>query len=251
MKSSASLPLLLPLLFLTILSTAFADEVYGKIVSCSGWSLNRLPILKEFLKGGNGAAIYKNVDIEFERGRKAILTIHEDDEDGEIIDTIILSEYETEKEMHDLFKKFGFQELTPEEIEAKREAEEERIREDRRVRQEEYLKLQKEYREQNENMNEEEKISEVESEQADNTNMLSKLDKVNQLLNENQSSIEVVLNDKKRYLNMLDTVEDENMHENLKLQLLKAERKIEQLEEESTKLKKKYAQIAAMKGDEL
>ena len=77
-------------------------------------------------------------------------------------------------------------------------------------------------------------------------------DKVKQLLNKNQSSIEEALNNKRRYLDILTMVEDGEMHNNFKLQLLKAKRMIEQqLEEEPTKLKKKYEETAAMKGDRL
>ena len=114
--------------------------------------MNRLPILKEFLKGGNGAVIYKNVDIEFVKGRKATLTIHKGDEDGEIIDTITLSDYETEKEMHDLFKKFGFKERSPEDIETRIKIEEQKDREAFKAKQEENIIRQKQYRDQRDKM---------------------------------------------------------------------------------------------------
>ena len=89
----------------------------------------------------------------------------------------------------------------------------------------------------------------MEREQSDK---MSTLDKIKQLLNKNQSLIEGALNDKRRYLDILAVVEDEEVHNNFKLQLLKAKRMIEQqLEEESTKLKKKYEETAAMESDRL
>lgn len=83
---------------------------------------------------------------------------------------------------------------------------------------------------------------------------MSNLDRevLKQLLNKNESSIEGALNDKRSYLDILVMVEDEEVHNNCKLQLLKAKIMIlHQLEEESTGLKKKYEEIAAMKGDRL
>lgn len=63
-----------------------------------------MPILKSFLKdkNGSGADAYKNVDINFIRGRKAILTIYdvpdngEDNKEGWIEkEQLVLSEYKT------------------------------------------------------------------------------------------------------------------------------------------------------------
>ena len=92
--------------------------------------------------------MYKNIDIEFVKGKKATLTIFKrngiqdtkqqrdqdedkeqkvknDDEVGEdismddgmeIIDTVTLSDYKTEQEMHDLLIKYGFVKMDQEEI---------------------------------------------------------------------------------------------------------------------------------------
>ena len=92
--------------------------------------------------------MYKNIDIEFVKGKKATLTIFKrngiqdtkqqrdqdedkeqkvknDDEVGEdismddgmeIIDTVTLSDYKTEQEMHDLLIKYGFVKMGQEEI---------------------------------------------------------------------------------------------------------------------------------------
>ena len=93
--------------------------------------------------------MYKNIDIEFVKGKKATLTIfkrneiqdtkqqREQDEDKEqkvkngdevgednismydgmkIIDTVTLSNYKTEQEMHDLLIKYGFVKMDQEEI---------------------------------------------------------------------------------------------------------------------------------------
>ncbi len=84
--------------------------------------MNRLPILKEFLKGDGGAILYKNVDIEFVSGRKATMTVYRGDEEGDVVETIILSDYETEEEMHGIFERLEFEKLTQEELDEKIQA---------------------------------------------------------------------------------------------------------------------------------
>ena len=86
--------------------------IKGHIVSCSGWSLNRLPVLKEFLKGG-GAESYENVSVEYKSGRKAVLEIFHDDVS---VEKIQLQELQTEEELNDIFIKKGFKKKSPEEI---------------------------------------------------------------------------------------------------------------------------------------
>lgn len=91
--------------------------------------------MKKFLKGDDGAVTYRNVEIEFIRGKKATMSIMED---GEEIENIALSDYDEEGEeaMHDLFKQKGFERMSPEEIqpmieahaEEKRKEEEERAK---------------------------------------------------------------------------------------------------------------------------
>lgn len=93
---------------------AVAKSISGKIESCSGWSLNKLPQLKKFLKLGH-AESYQNVEIEYIHGKKATLTIYHDDEK---VETLVLSDLQNHEEMHALFVEKGFQ-LKPEnEIEA-------------------------------------------------------------------------------------------------------------------------------------
>lgn len=81
--------------------------------------MNKRPILKEFLKGDHGAVLYKNIDIEFIHGQKAVLSVRNGSMDGEIVEEVILSDYRTEEEMHNLFVKFGFEKLSHDEIEAR------------------------------------------------------------------------------------------------------------------------------------
>lgn len=66
--------------------------------------MNRLPELKQFLKGGE-AEEYENVEVRYIKGRKAILTIYDDDTE---LEKIILSDYETREEMHKMMVNKGF-----------------------------------------------------------------------------------------------------------------------------------------------
>ena len=74
--------ILLLLLISTLLAVhAVAQDVSGLrgvIESCSGWALNRLPQLKSFLKEENGVDTYKDVEVRFISGRKAVMTIYKD-----------------------------------------------------------------------------------------------------------------------------------------------------------------------------
>lgn len=90
---------LLQLLLLILAACLVAGELHATIESCSGWALNKLPNLKSFLKDGE-AESYRNVQVAFVPGRKAIMTIWE----GDSIDTrddwvekeqIVLSDYKT------------------------------------------------------------------------------------------------------------------------------------------------------------
>lgn len=117
--------------FLTISLTVINAELTAKIVSCSGWSLNRLPRLKNFLKGDTGAVTYRNVEIEFIRGKQANMSIMQD---GQEIENIVLSEYDKEGEeaIHALFQEKGFEQLSEEELKAKFDARDEEEREEER-----------------------------------------------------------------------------------------------------------------------
>jgi hypothetical protein len=57
--------------------------------------------------------MYRNVDIEYIHGRTATLTIFED---GVEVEKIILSDYKTRDEMHELFRTKGFIKKSTEEI---------------------------------------------------------------------------------------------------------------------------------------
>jgi hypothetical protein len=66
--------------------------------------LNRFAELKEFIKYG-GAEAFQNVEIEFIRGRKAVLTIYHDGEEHEQVE---LQSLGTKKEMHQMMLDKGF-----------------------------------------------------------------------------------------------------------------------------------------------
>lgn len=94
MLSSASRILFL---LATILALTTAT-LHGRIESCSGWKLNKLPVLKSFLKDGE-AESYRNVEVKYVPGKQAVLTIYEGE--GEEVEgwvekeKIVLSELET------------------------------------------------------------------------------------------------------------------------------------------------------------
>ena len=117
-SSTRTILLLLSILLSTSLAVAAAaagSKRHAKIESCSGWALNKLPQLKSFLKDYNGATSYKNVEVIYIHGRKAVMTIYEeaDDGDGDVgggseeeenwveIEQIVLSDYETK--VRDIF----------------------------------------------------------------------------------------------------------------------------------------------------
>jgi len=95
-------------LLLLSLNLTEAGEISGLIVSCGGWSLGRLPSVKQFIKldVGKGAESYHNVKIEFVSGKKPILTIYDD---GVETEQIALAEYDgSVEELHALFREKGF-----------------------------------------------------------------------------------------------------------------------------------------------
>eukprot|EP00584_Thalassiosira_punctigera_P002325 CAMPEP_0172538236 /NCGR_PEP_ID=MMETSP1067-20121228/9667_1 /TAXON_ID=265564 ORGANISM="Thalassiosira punctigera, Strain Tpunct2005C2" /NCGR_SAMPLE_ID=MMETSP1067 /ASSEMBLY_ACC=CAM_ASM_000444 /LENGTH=176 /DNA_ID=CAMNT_0013323691 /DNA_START=152 /DNA_END=682 /DNA_ORIENTATION=+ len=117
-----------------------------------------MPQLKSFLKDGE-AESYRNVEVKFIHGRKAIMTIWEagydnggvdgDRERWEEVEKITLSDYKTKVEMHALFIEKGFQMKSEEELAAwkiqkEKEAEEERER--KQKQREQNLKMQEERR---------------------------------------------------------------------------------------------------------
>lgn len=97
---------LVSILFFSIISITLiqSQDLIGKIESCSGWSLNKLPQLKSFLKDGE-AESYQGVSVEYIHGRKAVLTIY--NKNDEELEKITLSDYKTKEEMHALFQEKG------------------------------------------------------------------------------------------------------------------------------------------------
>ena len=100
-------------LSLLLLVLAVNAEITGKIVSCSGWSLNRFPELKSFLKDGE-AEYYKGVEVEYVHGRNAVITITKDGEEQE---PFTMSDLKTKEEMHKFMLDSGFEKKSEEEIE--------------------------------------------------------------------------------------------------------------------------------------
>jgi len=95
-------------LLLVSLNLTEAGEISGLIVSCGGWSLGRLPSVKQFIKLNvdEGAESYHNVKIEFVSGKKPILTIYDD---GVETEQVALAEYDGSVEaLHALFQEKGF-----------------------------------------------------------------------------------------------------------------------------------------------
>ena len=119
-------------------------------------------MLKQFLKGDEGAVTYRNVEVEFIHGRKATMTIYND---GMEVEKIVLSEYESEGQeaMHKLFQEKGFEQLAGEELslkiemrdEKQRKADEEREALRRQAREEITRKQEEERRKQEAESNEE------------------------------------------------------------------------------------------------
>jgi Sep15/SelM redox domain len=66
--------------------------------------LNRLPVVKQFLKGGE-AETYEGITIEWIRGSKPVLTIYED---GKKREEVQLEKYDNLDALHALMKEKGF-----------------------------------------------------------------------------------------------------------------------------------------------
>lgn len=90
--------------------------------------MNRLPALKSFLKGDDGATLYDGVDVQFISGKKAVLTIFED---GVEVEQISLKEHSTsEEELHALMVSKGFKKNEKPEVKPEEEEEEEEYYDD-------------------------------------------------------------------------------------------------------------------------
>ncbi|CAB9527276.1 expressed unknown protein [Seminavis robusta] len=66
--------------------------------------LNRLPIVKKFIKGGE-AESYEGITVEYIRGRKPVLTVYED---GVSREEVQLADYDSLEALHALFADKGF-----------------------------------------------------------------------------------------------------------------------------------------------
>lgn len=86
--------------------------------------MNKLPQLKSFLKEENGVDLYRDVEVRFISGRKAVMTIYEDGKE----ERITLSDYDDKDKLHALFKEKGFAQYTDVEYKERRKmkAEEEK-----------------------------------------------------------------------------------------------------------------------------
>ena len=95
------------LLFFAAAAAVVNANLYATIESCQGWALNKMPQLKSFLKDGE-AESYRNVEVKFIHGRKAVMTVWEtgngnggvldgggDRESWEEVEKITLSDYKT------------------------------------------------------------------------------------------------------------------------------------------------------------
>jgi len=133
-KSTSSFIMLLSISFTLTLVLAsistFVDggTITGKVVSCPAWTLNKHKELRIFLKGESPSSSsssagrakpvgeimeYDGITIDWVRGKKAILTIY--DEDGKQIKDVPLFELKTRKDMHQFMIDEGFHKKTQQE----------------------------------------------------------------------------------------------------------------------------------------
>ena len=75
--------------------------------------MNKLPQLKSFLKEEGGVDLYKQVEVKFIPGRKAVMTIYNDGVEKE---KVTLSDYNDKEKLHELFVEKGFEKYSEEEI---------------------------------------------------------------------------------------------------------------------------------------
>lgn len=80
--------------------------------------MNQLPELKSFLMEKDGVDQYKEVEVNFISGKKAVLTIFQN---GKELEKITLSDYDDRNKLHQLFVEKGFAKFTNEEIARRRE----------------------------------------------------------------------------------------------------------------------------------
>jgi len=112
MKSMTIVQAVAAVFLLSFVTLVSAAKVTGKIESCRGWKLNKLPQLKSFLLDGH-VDEYKDVNVIFIPGRNAVLTIFEDGQERE---KVVLSSLKTKEDMHKLMVEKGFERKSEEEI---------------------------------------------------------------------------------------------------------------------------------------
>jgi len=91
--------------------------------------LNRLPALRQFLRGGE-AASYEGVSVRYKHGQQAVMTVY--DEIGAVVETVKLHEIGTRQGLHTVMVEHGFQLRPPEEV--ARIQEEHRVAEAQRIK---------------------------------------------------------------------------------------------------------------------
>lgn len=103
-------------LFLLFLVSFIKAEVYGVIKSCTEEKLNeKYPVMKSFLSEGDfGISQYKNIDVIYgKQYSKVTLTIRIGGRGGQVLDTIILSNFRSEEEIHRTLNDRGFKTHAP------------------------------------------------------------------------------------------------------------------------------------------
>lgn len=91
-----------------------------------------MPQLKSFLKEENGVDTYKDVEVRFISGRKAVMTIYKDGKEQE---KITLSDFNDKDKLHALFKEKGFVQYTDVEYKERRKMKEEEEKKNNNVQQ--------------------------------------------------------------------------------------------------------------------
>ena len=92
------------MLFVKLFLISFLNfkNLNGIIETCSGWRLNKYPVLKQFIKGTNGAKLYDKLKISFVPGHNPdLITTHP-------LKRTDLTVYKSIDSLHDLFIYNGF-----------------------------------------------------------------------------------------------------------------------------------------------
>lgn len=87
--------------------------VTGKIVSCGGWGVKRNLELLSFLKIDAEVEWYRNLQIEFQRFHRPLLTVYHN---GVAVETIDLMPYGTKMELHHVLMQKGMIRKSEDEI---------------------------------------------------------------------------------------------------------------------------------------